>query len=529
MLPYYTPKPKNQLPPEILLDPIKFTKACWPNITLYDKQAEVLKSLAENYETTVHAANEVGKDFTASLAVVWWFASRSPARVITSSSGETQLKSILWTEIKERIASSRIPFGWDVKTLRIERELNGVRDELSYVMGQVTRTVENFQGHHLNHDIPRVLCVFDECSAVGDEFHEAAESWAHCILNIGNPMNTVNYFYRLSKKGDVPDPAGEHKYLSKVIHIDGDDSPNVRIGKKLKAQGIPAPYPKVIPGVLSYEEYVRRQAKWDKIKQQIRLHGKFYEGSEALCFPPEWLDAAERSFAALRIQGYDSNAPRTTQAAAMGVDCGAGRDLSVWTLIDRQGVIYQESLVTEDTSKISSKTIELMRRFSVPEDRICFDAGGGGKQIVDHLRSQGFKRLRAVAFGSSPTPPPQRKIKRKDEKVDAKEDQWTYKNKRAEMHGILRMWLDPSINDPVFAIPEELYQLREELACLPMWFDPDGKMLLPPKDKPPHQEDKPNAITIKKLLGRSPDRADSLVLAVYALEKKSKAMVGAMR
>lgn len=526
------PRPRlpGSVPPEILNDPIKMCGVFWPDITLYEKQASVLQSVWDNYETTVHAANEVGKDFIASIATVLFFASRRPARVITSSSGQTQLKNVLWSEIKERIASSVIPFPWELSTLNIKRKrADGTPDDLSYVLGQVTNMVENFQGHHLDHDIPRVFCIFDECSGVANEFHEAAESWAHRILNIGNPMHTRNYFYTNKKRGDLADPMpGTKGLLSKVIHISGLDSPNVQLGMQLENAGLLQHYEPVIPGVLCYREFLRRKAKWDHIKQQRRLYGDFYEGAEDLMYPPDWLDGAEYRHARLM---EDTKGRR--KAAAIGVDCGFGRDLSCWTIIDRFGVIFQETMNTRDTTKIAKHTLHLVKQHKLPWDRVVMDKGSGGAVVVDHMRQMkgvpGINQLRGVSFGGSATPPPATRQRTKDQKVNKAEDTWTYKNKRAEMYDVLRNWLDPTANEHVFGIPEMYHELREELAPIPMWFDDDGKMYLPPKDRAPSKKEDPDAITIRKLIGRSPDRADSLVMACYALHKTEPIVLGAVR
>jgi len=48
-------------------------------------------------------------------------------------------------------------------------------------------------------------------------------------------------------------------------------------------------------------------------------------------------------------------------------------------------------------------------------------------------------------------------------------------------------------------------------------------MYLPPKDKPTTTH---KGVTIKKLIGCSPDEADSLVLAVYALSYR-ESVIGA--
>lgn len=191
----------------IVEDPISFCKLCWPEIRLYDRQVEVLYSVRDNPETFVHAANEVGKDFIASIAVVWFFASRSPCKVITTSSSESQLASVLWGEIKQRIVTSRFKLPFQVNHLLIRKVLdNGSLDPLSEILGKVAQKGESFQGFHLPHDKPRILVVLDEASGIDDLMYESAQSFAHRILAIGNPMNTTNFFYRCCKAGNQDDP-----------------------------------------------------------------------------------------------------------------------------------------------------------------------------------------------------------------------------------------------------------------------------------------------------------------------------------
>ena len=90
-------------------DPLKFVSLCWPKMELYGKQREILCSVNRNVETFVHAANETGKTRIAAVVVLWSFTTRTPARAITSSSSETQLNSILWTEIHSLLRASRFP------------------------------------------------------------------------------------------------------------------------------------------------------------------------------------------------------------------------------------------------------------------------------------------------------------------------------------------------------------------------------------------------------------------------------------
>ena len=498
---------KQPLPLDWIEDPVKFTSLCWPQIRLYDKQQEILYSVRDNVETFCHAANEMGKDFVTSLAVIWFFASRKPARVITSSSSETQLKSILWSEIRQRLETSKYKFPFRVSTLQMKRlNAKGEEDPLSYVIGHVTNTVESFQGHHLAHDKPRVLAVFDEASGIDDIYKEASESWAHRTLVIGNPLNTTNFFFKYCRTGDVADPGGGKGLFRKVIHIDAAKSPNYLYGEALRKRGEKPPYPSIIPGVCSHSDFQRRKLVWDKAKQTMRLHGNFFLGANALLFPPLWLDKAEDTWDANHKLPYDANVPETsTLPNYLGVDTGAGRDLTVWTVINRLGIVQQIPKVTDDTSVIPDITKALMKQFYIKPSNVAFDAGGGGKQFVDLLRNQrmgnmSLSAIRSVAFGSSPKPRIGQAVKTNRQKIEKEEDAQTFKNKRAQMYWLLRELVDETsfldmdgnvtqsnADQQIFGIPRELTTLREELAVLQLLYDQEGKLYLPPKDDPPRR------------------------------------------
>jgi|GEM_PF-2074495 Terminase-like family. len=477
-------------------DPLRFFALCWPGTKLSEKQRDVVLSVRDHCETFVHAANELGKTRIAAMIAVWWFASRTPARVITSSSSETQLNSILWSEIRHLIATSAYPLPFRVTSLRVEKLKDpriGETEPRDFIIGHVTNEVENFQGHHLPNDKPRVLVIFDEASGVPDNFFDAADSWAHRKLVIGNPLSTTNFFYRLCRGGDVPDPAGGAGLLRKVIHISGLDSPNVQIGIRWKEKGNPGPPPVVISGLLTYDEFVRREATWDDVKKTTRLYGRFYEGDQALLFPMQWLDAA------MNLQRWQELKRRQRTVEAVGVDVAAGgRDNSCWTLIDRFGLIEQIVLDLSNTMEIVGHTVRLIQTHNLPADCVAIDAGGGGKQIADRLHEQGFY-VRSIGFG------------------EAADDSQAHKNRRAELYGNLRRLLDPERENGGFLLPPDAAELRQELAILPLQYDSEGKMFLPPKDPRPNQAT--HIRSLRQILGRSPDRADSLALAAWALRK----------
>jgi len=148
-------------------DPMRFIALSWPGMRLCDKQQEVLLSVRGNLETFVHAANQTGKTRIAAIVAIWFFASRTPARVVISSSNETQLVSVLWSEIQQLIRSAAWSLPFVVTHLLIKKRCHPDSSDTEctdYVLGHVAKTAESFQGHHLPSDRPRVLAILDEAS-----------------------------------------------------------------------------------------------------------------------------------------------------------------------------------------------------------------------------------------------------------------------------------------------------------------------------------------------------------------------------
>lgn len=502
---------------DFLNDPILFQQLCWPEIRLYDKQEEILYSLRDNDETIVPAGNALGKDFVTAFAVLWFFCSRSPCRIVTSSVDQPQLKGVLWGEIRRFIQTSKYPLPIQANDLMIRQVANGQVDPRSYLIGRVTAKGEGLLGHHIEKrpdGIPRTLAVFDEASGVDQEAYEATDTWAHRKLIIGNPYPCVNFFYKGVKAGDLAYDDDPGRFYRKVIRIKAVDSPNVRLATQETSKGRKPSGRILVPGVVDYETYLKRRRMWDPVRQSIGLDAEFYEGAEVLMYPPLWLNRAEQ-IAASRTSG-SCHKKRT-----MGVDSGEGGDKSSWTIVDEDGVIHQEAYRTPDTMVIPSRTIALMMQFGVRAEDVLFDRGGGGKQHADRLRSQGYK-VKTVGFGETASDPHQdKRMRTSQQKGEAREIRYAYRNRRSEMYGMLRILLDPA-EERNFGIGAEYVELRRQLSLIPLQYDDEGRLVLPPKDrKNPNSQD----ITLRDILGCSPDESDSLVLAVFGLERRSPKFV----
>lgn len=514
-----------------LSDPLRFGKLFWPDVNFYDKQREVIYSVRDNDETFVPAANKMGKDFVAAFICLWFFMTRKPCRVVTTSAGADHLR-VLWGEIGRFIQRSRVPLsskegGPLVVNYQDIRRVDGAGkiDPLSYITGLVASSdnIAKMQGHHAtpetldaaNDGVPRTLFLPDECSSVVDDYYKMASTWAKRVLGIGNTWPCNNFFKRAIKGnpgtndrgGDIPRPDGVG-FFRKVIKICADDSPNIRYAKAQIRKGIGPTGEVILPGVKEYGEYLKDIALRDRVWLCVAHGAEFFEGGEVLLYPPDWLDAAEVRHEKIAVR---------RRAKAIGCDPGEGAAETSWYAVDEHGIVDSVSKRTPNTADIPKETLAFMRKHRLDDQpqRVCLDRGGGGLQAADRLREMGFD-VRTVAFGERPSLEPAPRSATFDERGDIAEVRYAYANVRAQMYHRLHLLLDPSLTDdgPRFAIPRSETELRRQLAPVPKLYGPEGQIRMLPKTKrDPNSKEQ----TLTDLIGCSPDRADALVLAIHAM------------
>lgn len=195
-----------------VVDPLQWARVFW-DVEFYDKQREIIYSVRDNDETYVPAGNMLGKDFVAAFIALWFFLTRQPCRVVTTSVDHTQLEGVLWGEIRRFIQTARIPLSQTqggpliVNHLHLRKTYQGKICGTSYLIGRVAAKGEGLLGHHVadvGDGIPRTLFIADEASGVDDMSYERADTWARRKLIIGNPYPCQNFFYRGVKAGDLP-------------------------------------------------------------------------------------------------------------------------------------------------------------------------------------------------------------------------------------------------------------------------------------------------------------------------------------
>lgn len=531
---------------------LTFIDTCWPDIYLYDRQKEMVLSVENDDETVCVAGNMLGKDFVAGLIALSYFMTRHPCRIVTTSAKDEHL-DVLWGEIGKFLNSSKIALTMDkggplkYNHHNIERTVNGELCELSYIKGMVASqdAAAAMQGHHISrvgpnagfdccglritYPMPRTLFICDESSSVRDAYYPLISTWANRKFIFGNAWPCNNFFKHAikgkpgtkDKGGNIPRPNGQG-YYRYVMRVQATDSPNIRLALAQQRRGEVPTDELIVAGVKSWGDYQREKLTWDEAHCCVSHGADFYEGTGARLYPGLWLNRAEEIARNLKNK-------QKRRASAVGVDTAEGGDSTVMTAIDDFGILEQISKKTPDTSQITREVKAFMMKWGMSREdahNCLFDAGGGGKEHADRMRDEGWK-VRAIAFGGTASNIHlTRKLKTIVERVEEKEVAYVYKNRRAEMYGLARHLLDP-VNEG-FGIPEELAELRRQMEPIPLKYDGEGRLYVPPKDKPPGNPDSP-VETLKELLGCSPDEADSFVLAVFGLMTKSnRAVAGAI-
>lgn len=299
------------------------------------------------------------------------------------------------------------------------------------------------------------------------------------------------------------------KFHRNVIRIRGEDSPNVRLALDQQARGKEPTGEVVVPGVLSWDDYQHRRATWDRVRQCVGLDAEFYEGADLLLFPPEWINRAESVAAGL--QG------KVRRARAVGIDTAEGGDDTSLAAVDEYGLIELESHKTPDTNVVHGLALAFMRKWNVPDEKVYFDRGGGGKQHADRLRAEGYN-VKTVGFGESLLPDLRRGITVFPEKVEHREERFVYVNRRAEIYHKIRLLIDPS--NEGWGIPAEYQELRRQMAPVPLTYDDKGRIWLLPKHVKDPAKNKDDQRTLVGLIGRSPDDLEAVALAVYGMSHR---------
>ena len=94
---------------KVMKDPVLFATHIL-GVDLWQREAEILRSIQQHRRTAVKACHSVGKTFTLSVGALWWLARYPHGIVLTTSPTQRQVRTQLWTEIHRLVDRARIPY-----------------------------------------------------------------------------------------------------------------------------------------------------------------------------------------------------------------------------------------------------------------------------------------------------------------------------------------------------------------------------------------------------------------------------------
>lgn len=420
--------------------------------TPYDAQAAFLETATRDRYVVARGAHGMGKDAAlAALALYDCFVERRLVLIISATA--RQLLGQVFTELRRMHRLAKLPG----TLLSDQVELDGERRIIAMTSGSTS----NLTGWH---DANGVAVLISE--AQGEAVEAAAydailgnvtDSKSHAVVG-GNPVRPRGRFYELHRtKGWTQ------------VHLPASAHPNISEGWE------------VIPGGPTPEwvEDVAQQYGRDSAYYMGRVLGEFpTEGSADQLIRRDWLEAAY----ARAAEGYlAAKALNTNVPITLGVDPALTGDETA-VAVSRGPVLLEVHTWRDRDLRVTTERIVAHGQRLAPlgdyRPTAYVDEIGLGHGVVALLRDrkwpvEGVNVARAARN-------PQR-----------------FANVRAELYWTLRDLLERGR----VAMPRDA-QLEEELLAIEWQADAQGRLVIVPKD------------ALRSTLGRSPDRADAVAIAL---------------
>jgi len=410
----------------------------------WSKQKEIIRSVFDNRRTAVRSCNSAGKTKVTSDIALAFLYNMAPSIVATTAPTFRQVRDLLWQEIRAQYNTYLADdIGVDCQQTRLEFEPGWFMVGLSPDSGVA------LQGLHQ----ANILIIFDEAPGVRPEIVKAANTLmasgnAH-MLWIGNPLEASGHFYDVFRGG------GDWN----KIHISCEMTPNFT-GEEL---------PERIKGELitpQWEAEMREEWGEDSPLYLSGCKGEFPLDDGLSVIPLKLcMDAVNRE---IEPEGD----------MVLGVDVGAGGDLSAYCRRRGQVILDVTTQSTPEPDDIESRILEMHARDHYK--LITIDSGGIGWGPVGHLRAMGLP-VRGINAGSRPDDPEH------------------YKNMRAQLWYGGREWLKYG------RIPDDKQLIADLTSTHQKNLSGLGQLQVESKED-----------TKKRLGTRSPDRGDAFLLAIQA-------------
>ena len=452
-------------------DPAGFAReaVAWkPGRSLAPYQGEVLADIPARKRVSVRGPHGLGKTTTTAFAVLWFALTRDAAgrdwKCVTTAGAWRQLERYLWPEIRKWTRLIR----WDllgIPPMREGHELLVLSMKLRHgeAFAAASNRPELIEGAHGD----SVMYVFDESKAIIPDTFDAAEG---AFSGASEDADLEAFALAMSTPGE---PNGRFYDIHR--HAPGLDDWHARHVTLVEA---------IAAGRVSREWAARRLQQWgaDSAVYNNRVLGEFWSSDEDGVIPLSWIEAANERWHAWD----DAGRPEQGGPHIHGVDVSrSGQDKTIIALRDAWIIKELRESSRESTMATAGRVAGLLN--ADPKSAAVVDVIGIGSGVYDRLREQG---LRAEAFNASAG------SRRKDASGE-----FSFPNTRSASAWNLRELLDPSKGAEVALPPDD--ELTGDLTAAHWRVVSGAKIQVELKEE------------IKKRIGRSPDKGDAVIIAMW--------------
>lgn len=420
----------------------------------WSKQVEIMESVRDHRHTAVHSCHDTGKSYTAARLAAWWLDSHAPgeAFVVTTAPTGAQVKAILWREINRAHRKGNLIGRVNQLEWWIGSEM------VAFGRKPADYSPQAFQGIHQRY----VLVIIDEAGGVPKTMWDAVETLATNefarVLAIGNPDDPSSQFYNVCQPGSG----------WSVIHVAYDMTP------AFTGEDVPA---SLLHDLISPVWVEERKKMWGEASP-------LYASKVLGVFPEYAMDTVIPLPMVRALQKREDWPVEQDPVSELGIDVGAGGDKTV--IRHRLGRTPGEQWTdhTADPSNVVAKAMVAIRETKATRAKI--DVIGIGWGVAGWLEE-----------------------KLQEQRIDCE---------------VVRVNVGEGSSDPSRfpKLRDEIWWMGRELTQDAGWDlrnidDETLGQLIAPKYKP----DTAGRTKVEKKdetrerLGRSPDNADSLLLAFY--------------
>lgn len=460
-------------------DPVGFFRNVL-GVEPWSRQREILEAIRDHRRVAIRSGHKISKSNTAAGVALWFYCSFFDARVIMSSTTSRQVDQILWRELRmmrARAGRCLACKAEDPEGLRIPRPcphstlIEGEQGDLARtglkapdfreIVGFTAREAEAVAGI----SGANLLYLLDESSGIDQAIFDAIEgnrAGGARIVLFGNPTKNEGEFYEAFH--------GKSRHYFGIT-VSSEETPNAVSGRV------------IVPGLATREWIDEKRDEWgeDSPLFKIRIKGVHATHEDGRIFSVHTIEQAEsrwhtapeagRLYLGCDLAGESGTGDETMFAPRRG--------LKLMALVPRRGLTPEGHVV---------QIVGLLKEYRLPREVpvVVIDAEGpvGSKvaRLLDDYLDQypdAFELVRVYAHARAVRQPA------------------VYDKIRDELAANLAAWFRDG-----GAIVEDT-RLAAELHVFEESILPNGRVRITPKE------------TVRKILGRSPDRYDALALSTW--------------